>query len=316
VAASIESQPARRIDVIINARSGTPGKEQLVDRTRDLLASSGVEARVQLVRTFEELDAASARARDGDADLVVAGGGDGTIAHVAERLLDTPKVLGVLPLGTFNYFAQRLGVPLDVEGALQVLVTGRPDFISVGEVNGRVFLNNSSIGLYPSLLKKREQTYLRIGRSQMAAYLSAAGVLLQPPALMNLHLVADGVPLMRRTPLVFVAVNPQQLTAAGIAGSECLESGRLAVHVLRPLRAPQIWRVALRAMFRGLHDAPELEVVCARELVVTVRRRHVRIAMDGETLKLKLPLRYQLRVDALRVQRPSDVSEALAHDNG
>ena len=298
----------RRVDIIINARSGLPGKEQVSDQLIEALATHGVSARVELVHTFDELAAASARARDGDAEMVVAGGGDGTIAHVAERLLDAPKTLGVVPLGTFNYFAQRIGVPLDLEGAIDVLVTGRPGRVSVGEVNGRVFLNNSGIGLYPGLLKKREQTYLHIGRSQMAAYLSAALVLIQPPSLLNLRLVADGEPLARRTPLLFVGANPEQLAAYGISGSECLDAGRLAVYITRPLPMSRLLRLAARAMFRGLYGSTDLEVICARELVVTLRRSRVRVAMDGEIARLKLPLRYRWRVDALRVQLPAPTS--------
>jgi diacylglycerol kinase family enzyme len=298
------ASPHHRVAVIINARSGLPGKEQVAEQLVDALATHGVSAHVELVHTFAELAAATTRARDSDAEMVVAGGGDGTIAHIAEQLLDAPQTLGVLPLGTFNYFAQRIGVPLDLEGAIGVLATGRPGQVSVGEVNGRVFLNNSGIGLYPGLLKKREQAYLHIGRSQMAAYLSAAVVLLQPPSLLNLGLVADGVPLSRRTPLLFVGANPEQLAAYGIPGSECLDAGRLAVYITKPLSTSRLWRLAARAMFRGLYGADELELVCARELVVTLRRSRVRVAMDGEITRLKLPLRYRWRVDALRVQLP------------
>jgi diacylglycerol kinase family enzyme len=301
--ASVEKR--HRVDVIINARSGVPGKEAISEQVVAALAAHGVSAHVELVHSFDQLAAASARARAGDAEMVVAGGGDGTIAHIAERLLDVPKTLGVLPLGTFNYFAQRIGVPLDVDGAIDVLATGHPGQVSVGEVNGRVFLNNSGIGLYPSLLKKREQAYVHIGRSQMAAYLSAAVAMLQPPSLLNLGLVADGVELSRRTPLMFVGANPEQLTDYGIPGSECLDAGRLAVYITKPLPTSRLWRLAARAMVRGLYGSDELELVCARELVVTLRRSRVRVAMDGEITRLKLPLRYRWRVDALRVQLPA-----------
>ena len=292
----------RKVQVIINVRSGTPDKEATAERVSEYLASRGVRARVDLVRSPDDLPEAAASAAASDADIVVAGGGDGTIATIASAVLDTPKVLGVLPLGTFNYFAQRIGVPLDIDAALEVIATGTTEkTMSVGEVNGRVFLNNSSIGLYPAVLKQRETTYRRVGRSQAAAYLSVAFVLIQPPAFLNLQLTADGVPIVRRTPLLFVGVNPHQMETFGIPGYECLEDGRLAIYVTRPLNVAQLWRLALRGFFRGLHGAGELEILCPREVHVTLRRRRVRVAMDGEVARLRSPLRYRLRANALRV---------------
>jgi diacylglycerol kinase family enzyme len=305
---------ARRVHVIINVRSGTPGKDATAERVSEYLASRGVAARVELVRSPDALPEVAASAASGDADIVVAAGGDGTIATIATAVLDTPKVLGVLPVGTFNYFAQRIGVPLDVDAALEVIATGTTEkTMSVGEVNGRVFLNNSSIGLYPAVLKQRETTYRRIGRSQAAAYLSVAFVLIQPPAFLNLHLTADGVPIARRTPLLFVGVNPHQMAAFGIPGYECIEDGRLAMYVTRPLNAAQLWRLALRGFFRGLHGASEFEILCPREVHVTLRRKRVRVAMDGEIARLHSPLRYRLRVNALRVLTGA-APEAAARD--
>src|SRR5688572_29637731 len=141
----------KRVDVIINARSGVSGKDAAARHAAEYLAARGMHVHLEIVRTAAELLAVAERSASGDADTVVAGGGDGTIAAVAAKLLDTNKVLGVLPLGTFNYFAQRLGVPLDLDAALEILAAGEVARISVGEVNGRLFLNNSSIGLYPAV---------------------------------------------------------------------------------------------------------------------------------------------------------------------
>jgi len=292
----------RTIDVIINARSGTPGKEAAARKASEYLSSRGITARVQLIRSPDDLPAAVARAATSDADVVVAGGGDGTIAAVASGLIDSSKVLGILPLGTFNYFAQRVGVPLDLEAALEVLATETtPKAVSVGEVNGRLFLNNSSIGLYPAILKQRETTYARFGRSQAMAYLSVAFVMARPPGFLHLEATADGTPIARRTPLLFVGVNPQQMAAFGIPGDECVDAGRLAIYMTRPISAARMWRLGVRGFFRGLHDASELEMMCAHDLLVGVKRKRVRVAMDGEVARLHSPLRYTLRKDALRV---------------
>ena len=291
-----------RIDVIINQRSGASETGAVGTRVSKYLTSRGVSSRVAEVRTGSELTAAIARAAAGDADVVLACGGDGTVAAVAAALVGTSKVLGVLPLGTFNYFARRIGVPLDINEALDVLAAGHLSQVSVGDVNGRVFLNNASIGLYPTVLRKRERTYRQIGRSRVASYLSVALALARRPAFLNLRLDADGHPLSRRTPLLFIGANAQQMASFSIPGDECLQSNRFAVYIARPLGVIHLWRLALRAFFRGLYGAHELEVICARELKVQMRRpTRISVAMDGEVVVLAAPLRFQLRVDSLRV---------------
>jgi diacylglycerol kinase family enzyme len=293
------------VDVVLNAQSGAAENEAVGDRAVEYLSARGFDVRIQLVRSPAGLHRAAMAAAEGDASVVVAAGGDGTVAALAERVCETGKVLGILPLGTFNYLARRFDIPPDVDEALAVVAAGHVSAVGVGDVNGRLFINNSSIGLYPAALKQRETTYRRIGRSQAAAYLSVAMVLLRPPALLNLQLTIDGVRLARRTPLVFAGVNPHQLEQFGIPGHACPETGGLALYITRPLTTAGLWRLAIRGFARGLHGAEELEVVCARELVVNARRRRLRVAMDGEIVRLDLPLRYRFREHALRVLTPA-----------
>ena len=303
---------ARRITAIVNTRSGAADHDEAAARIEDALRATGAQVVMRVIRDPDALHAAAAEAAAGDADVVVAGGGDGTIGAVAARVAGTRKSLGVLPLGTFNYFARRFGIPLDLEGALAVIAEGQPVRVGVGEVNGRVFLNNSSIGLYPSVLRKRESTYSRVGRSRAIAYLSATSVLLRPPRALRLELTADGQTLARRTPLLFVGANPHQLQEFKVPVASCAEEGQLAVCITRPVAALQFWRLAIRGLVRGLEDADEIEVVCARELVVNVRKRRVRVAMDGEIARLAPPLRYRFLPDALQVLAPVGVAPPAA----
>ena len=291
----------RRVDVVINHRSGTLDKQEIAERLEESLSARGIDVRVEIAHTGADLIAACGRAAVGRADTVVAAGGDGTIAAVAATLVNTEKVLGVLPLGTFNYFARALGVPLQLEEAVDVVATGMPTSADVGEVNGRIFLNNSSVGLYPTVLQQREATYRQFGRSRFVSYLSVAFALAQPASLMNVQLAVDGIPFPRRTPLLFVGLNADQMESFSIPGKSCLDSHRLAVCVVRPLHTLQLWRLGVRAFFRGLHGSAELEVVCARELHVSLRPKRVRVALDGEVVTLQTPLHYRLKSAALRV---------------
>ncbi len=297
----------RRIDVILNSGAGTLDKQALADSITRLLTERDADPRVYVV-PGAELRATAEAASRGDAAIVAAGGGDGTILTVARHLVGTDKALGVLPLGTFNYFARNLQVPLDLEPALHVLADGDCRHVDVGEVNGSLFLNNASIGLYSTVLAERERTYRRFWRSQFIAYASVATVLLRTPSFLNLTVTADGQLMSRRTPLLFVGANAHQMDSFAIAGRECLNAGRLTFHITRPMGAWAMMRLALRAIVRGLHGAREFETLCARDILVGMRRSRVRVAMDGELHVMDTPLRITLRREALRVvgPRPGD----------
>lgn len=293
------------MELILNSGAGTTDKNALAESIATYLAGRQIEARVVVARGGPDLVSKAASAAAGNADVVVAGGGDGTILTVARHLVGTDKALGVLPLGTFNYFARNLELPLDLESALAVLADGQVRQVDVGEVNGEIFLNNSSIGLYPAVLIHRERTYRKLWRSQLLAYASVALVLLRPPAFLNLTVTADGALLSRRTPLLFVGTNAHQMESFAIAGRECLASGRLTFYVTKPMGALAMLRLSLRALIRGLGGAEEFETLCAGELLVGMRWRRVRVAMDGELRVLETPLKYRLRRGALRVVAPA-----------
>jgi diacylglycerol kinase family enzyme len=300
-----ENRRGRIVEVILNGQSGTLDKHALAGTIESFLANRGLTPRVHVTPSGNDLTRLARAAASSDADIVVAGGGDGTSSAIAEHIAGTGKAFGVLPLGTFNYFAKDLGIPLELEGALDVLANGVSTSVDVGEVNGYLFLNNSSVGLYPAVLAHRETTYRRVGRSQLAAYLSVLLVLVAPPRFLNLTISADGHLLARRTPLLFIGTNAFQMDSFGIASPECLISRKLTLYVTRPLGALGLLRLAVRAFVRGLHGAREFEAICAEEILVGMRRRQVRVAMDGEVRMLETPLRYRIQRGALRVLVPS-----------
>jgi diacylglycerol kinase family enzyme len=300
------------VDVILNQGSGKQDKHGLATTVTSTLAASAIDARVQITRDGRELIAARDRAVSSDALIVVAGGGDGTIATVAEGLIGTGKSLGILPLGTFNYFARTLDVPLDLNEALAVIAAGSVRSVDVGEVNGHLFLNNSSIGLYPAVLHTRESTYRRVGRSQVAAYVSVLLTLIQPPSIVNLAISADGRLLSRRTPLLFIGANPHQMESLGIVGASCIAERKLTLYVTMPMGAGKMVRLALRLLMKRLRRAEDFEVICAREILIGVGGRRVRVALDGEVRVLDTPLRYRMRHGAVRVIVPPDAAAQTA----
>jgi diacylglycerol kinase family enzyme len=269
-------------------------------------AARGVGARVRLVKGGKQLAAAARGAASGGAGCVVAAGGDGTINAVASALSGTDKTLGVLPVGTFNYFAKSLGIPLDLGGAVAVVAAGHVAPVDVGEVNGRLFINNASIGLYPSIIRQREQEYRRWGRRQLVAYAAVARTLFQGNPFMGVRLWTHGQELSARTPLIFVGANRYQIEEFDLPGGECVGRGELAVYVARPTGWAGLLRLALQALLRRLRGERSLHVICAGEARVETRRRRIPVALDGELVRLETPLRFARRRAALKVCVPED----------
>ena len=151
------------------ARDCHPRSNSAASELRRLLADAGLDAELTLADGGDAIIAAARRAVEGGAQLVAAGGGDGTINAVASVVAGSGVRFGVLPLGTLNHFAKDLGIPLTLPEAVRNLATGRPVAVDVGEVNGRIFLNNSSLGLYPDIVHDREKQQRRLGRGKWLA---------------------------------------------------------------------------------------------------------------------------------------------------
>jgi diacylglycerol kinase family enzyme len=298
--------PARpTLHVILNEGSGATGKKADSERLADLFARSGANARILRAEGGDAMARLARQALAEKGDTIVAGGGDGTVSTVASLLVGSDRPLGVLPMGTFNYFARGLGIPLDLEAAARTVIEGNIVRIDVGEVNGRFFLNNSSLGLYPDILKEREQVYARFGRSRLAAYASVAFTIARPGRFLTMRLVADGREIFRRTPLLFVANNAYQVEAFRLRGAPCLENGAFALYITHPLGPTRMFLLATRTLLGRLRTAEDLDVLCTREVSIETRRRRLRVATDGELTVMESPLHYRVRSGALAVIAPA-----------
>ena len=145
------------VEVIINAGAGGSEDGEAARAVEAAFAACGAVAHVSVARDGGEVTELARRALTNGARAVVAGGGDGTVGSVAGALAGTDRPLGVLPLGTLNHFAKDLRIPLGLEEAARNVCEGREARVDVGEVNGQVFVNNSSLGLYPRIVRRRER---------------------------------------------------------------------------------------------------------------------------------------------------------------
>ncbi|HEX5707492.1 MAG TPA: diacylglycerol kinase family protein [Pyrinomonadaceae bacterium] len=301
----------RTVDVIVNSSSGTSGGAPSRDSLAALFRDAGLEARIRLARDGAEAFAearAAVSERDGDAALV-AGGGDGTIGAIASLVAGTKRRLGVLPLGTFNHFAKDLGLPLDFEAAARVAAEGRTVTVDVGEVNGRVFVNNSSIGIYPRIVRSRRKQQERLGRGKWAALFFAAVAVFRRYPFLIVRLSADGRTLVRRTPFVFVGNNVYEMEGLQIGARRRLDEGVLSLYVTHRTGRLGLVVLALRALVGRISEAKDFDALTAKEIWIETRRpRRLKVATDGEVTVMRTPLRYRIRPLALRVIVPEEVT--------
>ena len=219
------------------------------------------------------------------------------------RLIGKDAVLGVLPMGTLNHFAKDMGIPLDLEKAVQTLFTGKVARVDVGEVNGRIFLNNSSIGFYPRLVQERERQQ-RQGRSKWLAFAQAAALLFQQSRTLHVELDGDSAHQSHDTPFVFVGNNRYTVAGLEIGTRAALDGGKLWVCTAPYAGRFRLLALAVQALLGLVHDA-DLAAFETDETDVRMHRTRVQVATDGEVNLMRTPLRYRVRPGALRVVVPA-----------
>lgn len=280
------------------ARAAIEEALRLAGRPYEVTIVAGGDAATRAARS-------AVRRAAGAPATVIAAGGDGTVNAVAQILAGTNVALGVVPLGTFNYLARNLGIPLEPGAATRAILSGRIERVSMGCVNGRTFLNNASIGLYQRLLEERERRKRRFGRNKLVSLLSGLASLVRYHRHLRVRLTANEQAREWRTLMLFFGNNALQLEHLDLPEADCVRQRELALLALPPLRRWELLRLALRGALWGLHGEPRLVTTCARRFEVDIPRRpDVRVALDGEMTRCTLPLEIESMSDALGVVVP------------
>lgn len=299
---------ARRLCVIGNLGSGKKDGDAHVAAIREQLSGKVAELAIRLTGKGDQLPDLARRAVEDGFDIVLALGGDGTQSAVANALAGSDVLMGVLPGGTFNYFARDLGVGETVEDALATILDARIRPVDVGQIQDLVFLNNVSLGAYPHILKTREGIYRRWGRSRVAAYWSVVVAIrrLRHP----MHLVArvEGQERRFTTALVFVARSAYQLDSFGLDGAEAIRAGNLAVLIARARKPLPLLRSAFRLAFGLSARDSDFDMIVTDSLTIETAKRRQLIAHDGEKTVMVSPFRLSVRHGALKVLVPADGS--------
>jgi len=281
------------IAVILNRNKCDSGKVEAA------LKAAGIEPSIEPVDGDGIEDAARAALERG-AKLLIIGGGDGSVSSAAQAMAGSDATLGILPLGTLNHLARDLGLPLDLAKAAAVIAGGRPRAIDVAEVNGRVFVNNAAIGLYPLMVVDREAQQQRLGRSKRLAMLVASLRTLVRFHHQRLTLSADGGEARVDTPLLLVGNNDYRLAVPGAGQRERLDRGRLSLFVLRKKHVLGFLAAVARALVGLARHDDMVRIGAVERLRVDSRRSIIQLALDGEPVELRPPLDFRIRPRALK----------------
>ncbi len=303
--ALLSSTMATPVPIIINGAAGSNTAAEARARIAAAFHNLGAEAHFLIASSGEEIVDLARRAAAGDAGPVVAGGGDGTVSAVASVLIETDRTLGVLPLGTLNHFAKDLNIPLAMGDAVRTILRGTVAQVDVGEVNGRFFLNNSGLGLYPTVVRHREKLQDRLGHGKWPAFLWAAFSVLRRYPFLVVRVNADDHESVRRTPFIFIGNNEYEIAGFDVGTRKRLDMGRLCLYMARRTGRLGLLRFALRALAGKLRNEKDFDALCTEEVYIETKRKRVHVATDGEVTLMPTPLHYRVRPGALRVLVPA-----------
>ncbi|HET6852971.1 MAG TPA: diacylglycerol kinase family protein [Pyrinomonadaceae bacterium] len=295
------------IKIIISAGAGSVAGDdnKVSERLIQIFNENGIDADVSLAQSGAELSELAQDAARGPYRVIVAGGGDGTVNTVAATVVNSGKILGVLPLGTLNHFARDLKIPFDLEAAAQTIVAGHTTEVDVAEVNNRVFVNNSSLGLYPIIVREREKRQ-RLGSGKWPAAVWATIQALRRYPFLDVRLRVDEERLDRTTPFVFIGNNEYAMEAFNIGLRNRLDRGVLSIYITHRTSRLKLISLALRAVFGRLRNDKDFLALRSNEVNIETRHKRLRVAFDGEIEVMQTPLHYRVRARALRVIVPKD----------
>jgi YegS/Rv2252/BmrU family lipid kinase len=292
----------RPITCIINTHS-RKGRENFDDAVAELRKAGIPLSKAHAVGDKSETMKLLKNEIAAGANLVIIGGGDGTLSDCADHLAGTQVAMGVLPLGTGNTLARSLGIPLDLAGAAQTLATGHITTMDVGRVNGQAFLNSVTLGLSSEIAHALDGNI----KKKLGVFswpIIGCKVFLRHRALVLRVQSAERSYRVRTHQLV---VANGRYIAGPVAASPdaAINDHNLDVFVLGGQHKRSLLRTGLRWL-RGLHTkSPEAKFFQTRSVRVESLRGPVKADVDGE-INDQTPLEITIEPGALRVVVPND----------
>jgi YegS/Rv2252/BmrU family lipid kinase len=293
------------ITVIINAHAGGKYDAAWGEALTEQFRQAGCRADVVLASNGEAMIVAARTALNAGVTKIVAGGGDGTMNAIASVIIGSKATMGVLPLGTLNHFARDIGIPEDVGAAIQTILHGDVLQVDTGEVNGKIFLNNSGLGIYPNIVRDREHQQRRLGRGKWLAFLTATVTALRRYPFMTVRIMVDGIEHRRHTPFIFIGNNDYSMTGFTVGQRSTLTDGALSLYMTHGTSRLGLVRLALYCLFGKLKQARDFDALNVKQLSIETRHRRLPVSTDGEVCWMNAPLLYSIRPASLRVMVPA-----------
>lgn len=296
---SLQTKP---LSIIYNKNSGfhAANKEAVYEELVQVLSSHGYE-----IQSFELgqdvsfdalMDKVLARhQQQQEVGVVVAAGGDGTLNAVAQRLMHTNIPMGILPLGTFNYVARVLNIPLDLIQAANIIATGQNREVHVAQLNDHIYLNNASLGLYPLFIQKREFYNQKFGRFPLHAYTSGLDVLIRDRKELKLEIEVDHHIYPVKTPLIFFGNNQLQLADLNLKIAKDAAQGKVAGVVVAKSDKRTLFKLLWQLMRGNIEKAPDVYSFAAEQVTIHTKRNKITVAIDGEIVEMKPPLQISVK---------------------
>ncbi|MCU0775309.1 MAG: diacylglycerol kinase [Ideonella sp.] len=316
---AVQLDPRSTWRFVVNAASGAVGLDAKRQVIESALADAGRRGELIVARPAELARVAADAARRAAAEhaALVAVGGDGSLNTVAQAAHEAGCVMGVVPYGTFNYFARTHRVPTDPAAAVRLALEGVPQPVQVAAVNGHLFLVNASVGLYPDLLEDREAYKRRFGRSRWVAIYAAVATLMRAQQHLRLHIELGAGERDVDALTLFVGNNRLQLDQLGAQPDDTLPgtpgAGSIAAVMLRPVGTFTMLRLLMHGAMGTLGEAGGVERFEFHHMVVQLGGLHagrtVKVAFDGEVTRLAPPLDFRVLDEPLYLLQPRD--EAL-----
>jgi diacylglycerol kinase family enzyme len=319
-----ELDPAAPLQFLINAAAGSSDAQAKREVIEAALRAAGRRGELLFCSPAELAAAARQAASQALAarTAVVAVGGDGTLNTVAQAAHAVGCVMGVIPYGTFNYFARTHGIPTEPAAATRSLFDGIAMPVQVAAINDRVFLVNASLGVYPELLRDREAYKARFGRSRWVAFVAACATLLRAQRRLRLHIEMGGKVRDVQTLTLFVGNNRLQLQQFGAEPEDTLAGtpgdGSMAALMLRPIGVLSMIGLMLHGAMGRLGEAAGVEGFEFQHMVVRPTlapgRREVVVAFDGEVARMRSPIDIRVLGKPLYLLMPQP--DAASVDSG
>ncbi|WP_295808329.1 diacylglycerol kinase family protein [uncultured Nitratireductor sp.] len=293
---------------ILNRNGGTLrtlDTEALASEMKVIFEAAGHSIDIRLCEGKDIVRVMKEAANDETSQMLLAGGGDGTISLAASLLAHSDKALAILPAGTMNLFARSLAIPQELRPAMEALAQGTVRKVDIADADGTYFVHQLSIGMHPKLIRLRDRMAFRSRLGKIAASVRAAFVTIFRPPKLELELEMSGSKLLATTSSLAITNN---LYGEGqrLPFSDRPDGGQLGIYITHARTRAQILLFFLNMGIGRWRKNEQVEIHQATEATVRIRskRRRFKCAIDGELRPLQHETRIRLHPGALRVVAP------------